>query len=78
MGTGLFAEIFALIGLWRYWGTPQWGWFLGLVLISWYITELVRKDFESKGLEGSNKALGLSCMALQVAVIVRGVQSFWA
>ena len=78
MGTGFFAGIFALIGLWRYWGSSQWGWFFGLVLISWYITELVRKDFEAKGIDGANKPLALACGALQVAVIVRGVQSFWA
>ena len=78
MGTGFFAGIFAFIGLWRFWGDSQWGWFLGLVLISWYTTELVRQDFEAKGIDGANKPLALACGALQVAVIVRGIQSFWA
>jgi hypothetical protein len=78
MGTGFFAWIFSFIGLYRYWNEPEWGWFLGLVLVSWYVTELVRKDFESNGIEGSNKVFGLACGILQVVVIVRGIQSFWA
>ena len=78
MGTGFFAGIFAIVGLLRYWGDPQWGAFLVLVLISWYITELVRQDFQEKGLEESNKILGLSAGILQIAVIIRGLQSFWS
>ena len=50
--------------------------FILLVCISWFVTQLVKGDFEANGIEGGNKVLVLSGLALQIVVIVRGIQSF--
>lgn len=75
--TGFFAGIFAIIGLFRYWGSDQWGWFLALVLVSAYFTELVKQQVGSQGVYGANRLLVFCAFARQVAVIIRGIQSFW-
>ena len=76
MGTGLFAFIFALVGLYKYWGDSHFIPFVLLVIASWYVTELVRNDFKKNGYEG-NKNLVLSGMVLQIAVIVIGFASLF-
>ena len=77
MGTGFFAGIFSIGGLWRYWGEPEWKWFLILIVISKLFTEAVRSDFEKNGIEYSNKKLALVAQILQIFVIIRGVQSIF-
>ena len=77
MGTGFFAGIFSIVGLWRYWGEPEWKWFLILIVISKLFTEAVRSDFEKNGIENSNKKLTLVAQILQIFVIIRGVQSIF-
>ena len=67
---GLFAGIFAIIGAFRYYGDPQFGGFVLLVCISWIVSQLVKGDYEANGVEGGNKVLVLSGLALQIVVIV--------
>ncbi len=78
MGTGFFAGIFALVGIYKYWGDSQFGGFVLLVIASWVITEMVRSNVEKNGIDGGNKLLVLSGMVLQIAVIIIGFSSLFS
>ena len=77
MGTGFFSGIFALVGIYKYWGDSQLGGFILLVIASWFVTEMVRGDVEKNGIDGGNKLLALSAGVLQIAIIVIGFSSLW-
>ena len=76
MGTGFFAFIFAWVGLFKYWGTNQFGGFAFLVIISYVWTEWVRNDVEKKG--SSSPRITLIAMGLQIAVIIMGFSSLFS
>ena len=78
MGTGFFAGIFALVGIYKYWGDSQFGGFVLLVIATWVITEMVRSNVEKNGIDGGNKLLVLSGMVLQIAVIIIGFSSLFS
>ena len=78
MGTGFFAGIFALVGIYKYWGDSQFGGFVLLVIASWVITEMVRSNVEKNGIDGGKKLLVLSGMVLQIAVIIIGFSSLFS
>ena len=75
MGTGFLAFMFALVGLYKYWGDSQFVPFVLLVIASYVVTELVRNDVKKNGIDEGNKGLVLSGMVLQIAVIIIGFAS---
>ena len=77
MGTGFLAFMFALVGLYKYWGDSQFFPFVLLVIASYVVTELVRNDVKKNGIDEGNKGLVLSGMVLQIAVIIIGLASLF-
>ena len=77
MGTGFLAFMFALVGLYKYWGDSQFVSFVLLVIASYVVTELVRNDVKKNGIDEGNKGLVLSGMVLQIAVIIIGLASLF-
>lgn len=77
MGTGFLAFMFALVGLYKYWGDSQFVPFVLLVIASYVLTELVRNDVKKNGIDEGNKGLVLSSMVLQIAVIIIGLASLF-
>ncbi len=77
MGTGFLAFLFALVGLYKYWGDSQFVPFVLLVIASYIVTEMVRNDFKKNGIDGGSKSLVLSGMVLQIAVIIIGLASLF-
>ena len=77
MGTGFFAFLFALVGLYKFWGDSEFIGFVLLVIASYIVTEMVRNDVKQNGVEGGNKSLVLSSMVLQIAVIIIGLASLF-
>ncbi len=77
MGTEYFAFMFALVGLYKYWGDSQLVGFVLLVIASWVVTQMVRNDLKKNEIGGVNKSLVLSGMVLQIAVIVIGFASLF-
>ena len=77
MGTGLFAFMFALVGLYKYWGDSEFIGFVLLVIAGYFVTEMVRNDVKQNGIDEGNKSLVLSSMVLQIAVIIIGFASLF-
>jgi|TARA_B100001093_G_scaffold303448_1_gene289390 hypothetical protein len=78
MGIGFLLKfIFALVGLYKYWGDSEFVPFVLLVIASWAVTETVRNEVKQNGIGGGSKSLVLSGMVLQIAVIVIGFASLF-
>ena len=77
MGTGFLAFMFALVGLYKYWGDSQFVPFVLLVIASYIVTEMVRNDVKKNGIDGGNKSLVLSTIVSQIAVIIIGLASLF-
>ena len=77
MGKGFLAFMFALVGLYKYWGDSQFVPFVLLVIASWAVTETVRNEVKQNGIGRGSKSLVLSGLVLQIAVIVIGFASLF-
>tara|TARA_B100000989_G_scaffold242149_1_gene189099 strand:- start:2834 stop:3073 length:240 start_codon:yes stop_codon:yes gene_type:complete len=77
MGTEYLAFLFALVGLYKFWGDSQFIPFVLLVIASYVVTQMVRNDVKKNEIGGVNKSFVLSAMVSQIAVIIIGFASLF-
>jgi hypothetical protein len=81
MGTGFFAEIFAVIALFRLWGNPipaLWWVVVVLFILEMWFKSALKESLRLNGMDsGTSKGIAFFGMAIQIALIVIGISTFF-
>jgi hypothetical protein len=81
MGTGFFAEVLAVVALFRLWGNPLpalwWAVLILFVLEMWFKSAL-GESLKTQGMgSGTTKGIAFFTFSLQIALIAIGVSTFF-